>query len=249
MTALKHHSPEPPWLPPPDPPHHLTQRYASTPGQRGGTLIAEDVRDRATHARCLRTPDGYRPSRCPRCGHAHLHVHDYSDRVALGEPASAPVRVVRYQCVHPACLALWRVLPAFVARFLWYAWPVVETSALVPLATPAPPPPVPVASPPPSSPRPMPSRPVRVPSRVPSRRSVGRWRGRLDASARMLVQILAALTTPVITALLASLAHLIDATRTELVAAYARAMLVPPGHRLAALAGHLHRAVPGIRLM
>lgn len=228
MTTLKH-SPEPPWLAPPDPPRQLTQRYASTPEQRGGTLIAEDVRDRATHARCMCTPDGYRPSRCPRCGHAHLHVHDYIDRVALGEPASAPVRVVRYQCVHPACLALWRVLPAFVARFLWYAWPVVETSTLVPIAMPAPPPPVPVASPPPSSPRPMPSRPVRVPSR----RSVGRWRGRLDASARMLVQVLAALTTPVITALLASLAHLIDATRTELVAAYARVMLVLSGRRLA----------------
>ena len=63
------------------------------------------------------------------------------------------------------------------------------------------------------------------------------------------VDEVAALTTPVITALLASLAHLIDATRTELVAAYARTMLVPPGYRLAALAGHLHRAVPGIRLM
>lgn len=245
MTALQH-SPEPPWLPPPDPPRHLTQRDASTPGQRGGTLIAEDVRDRATHARCLCNPDGYRPSCCPRCGHGHLHVHDYIDRVALGEAASAPVRVVRYQCVHPACLALWRVLPAFVARFLWYAWPVVETSTLVPIGTPAPPPPVPVASPPPSSPpRPMPSRPVRVPSR----RSVGRWRGRLDASARLLVQVLAALTTPVITTLIASLARLLDATRIELVVAYARAMLVPPGHRLAALAGHLHRAVPGIRLM
>ena len=44
VTALKHHSLEPTWLPPPDPVPCLLLRYASRPSQRGETLIAEGVR-------------------------------------------------------------------------------------------------------------------------------------------------------------------------------------------------------------
>jgi hypothetical protein len=172
-------------------------------------------------------------------------VHDYTDRKAFGELVGPPLRVVRYQCVYEPCSALWRVLPAFIPRHLWYAWPVVETWGLVPITAPAPPPPISLPSPSPPLPRASPPPPVRVPSRS----TAGRWSGRLDSSARTLVQVLAALATPMITALLASLVHLIDATRVELVTAYAEAMAVSPRRRLAALAGHVHRAVPGIRLM
>ena len=44
--------------------------------QKGGTIIAEDVTDRATHDRRIRDPDGYRPAFCPNCGERTLHVHD-----------------------------------------------------------------------------------------------------------------------------------------------------------------------------
>ena len=233
---------EPPWLPPPDPPTCLVERYAQCPEQRGGTLIAEDVRDRVTHARRVCSPDGYRPSRCPRCGHDRMHVHDYVERKALGDVTAPPVLVVRYRCAHPDCLALWRVLPAFVPRHLWYAWPAVQDAGVFPRdAPPRSPSPSPSPSPPQSS--------RSAPRHQPSRETRDRWRSRLGSSARLLVEILATLTTPVITALLATLAHPLDATRAELTRAYARTFGVAPREHLSALAGHIHRLEPGARLM
>lgn len=48
--------------------------------QNGGTLLAEEVTEAAAHERRLCDPDGYRPERCPRCGHEVLHVHGYRER-------------------------------------------------------------------------------------------------------------------------------------------------------------------------
>ena len=97
----------------------LCRPYPSS--QKGGTLIAEDVLDLASHERRLEDPDTYRPSACPRCG-AALHIHDLRPRVLRGE-ASVATEVVRFRCAdRERCGAAWRVLPAFLARCLWGSW-------------------------------------------------------------------------------------------------------------------------------
>ena len=106
--------------------------------QKGGTLIAEDVHDLATHERRLEAPDAYRPSACPRCG-AALHVHDLRPRVLRGE-ASVATEVVRFRCAdRERCGAAWQVLPAFLARCLWGSWSRVGQTleANVPSSVPA----------------------------------------------------------------------------------------------------------------
>ncbi|MFQ5601608.1 MAG: hypothetical protein ACE5G2_13790 [Candidatus Krumholzibacteriia bacterium] len=108
----------------------LSRPYASS--QKGGTLIAEDVRDLATHERHLEAPEGYRPSRCLRCG-AKVHIHDLRPRQLLADPAVA-TEVMRFRCAdRKECGAAWQVLPAFLARHLRRSWSVVE-SALEPPA-------------------------------------------------------------------------------------------------------------------
>jgi hypothetical protein len=77
-----------------------------------GTLIAEGVRDLDAHQRRICDPDGYRPDRCPRCGHDVLHVHCYPERHPRGEPDTPPVvRVAQYMCAADECNATWRILP------------------------------------------------------------------------------------------------------------------------------------------
>ena len=97
----------------------LDRRYPSS--QKGGTLIAEDVHDLATHEERLEDPGAYRPASCPRCG-ACLHIHDLRSRVLHGEPQVA-TEVVRFRCAdRERCGASWQVLPAFLARYLWGSW-------------------------------------------------------------------------------------------------------------------------------
>jgi len=97
----------------------LCRAYPSS--QKGGTLIAEDVHDLATHEQRLEAADAYRPSSCPRCGSA-LHVHDLRPRVLRGE-ASVATEVMRFRCADRArCGAAWQILPAFLARCLWGSW-------------------------------------------------------------------------------------------------------------------------------
>ncbi len=64
-------------LPPPGQEVCLVRLRPSS--QKGGTIIAEDVTDRATHDRRICDPDGYRPAFCPNCGERTLHVHDYRE--------------------------------------------------------------------------------------------------------------------------------------------------------------------------
>lgn len=208
-------------LPPPPPPPCLIRTYESS--QKGGTLIAEDVTDRSSHERRLCDPDGYRPPVCPRCGHDKLHVHDYRHRTLRGEAAStesarSSIMVVRHRCAR--CEATWRILPRFVARFLWRTWQVVEHQAL--------------GSPPSEAP-PIPSR------------TVARWRARLMSAARHLVAALATSGN----AALASVVHAVglDATRREVVLAYAALLAIPEPARVAALAALVHRLAPGLRVM
>lgn len=111
-------------MPTPAPPLCLTLPYAATSDQRGGTLIAEDVVERAEHRRCLSDPDGYRPVRCPHCDHDRLHAHDFRERRLLGQGEFETFR--RYLCV--SCRAVWLVLAAFMARHLHRSWAYVEAA-------------------------------------------------------------------------------------------------------------------------
>jgi hypothetical protein len=122
-------------LPPPAAPC-LIRRSSST--QKGGTLIAEDVADQESHRRRLCDPDGYRPTHCRRCGHSGLHVHDYPERQVRSEDGRGVIRVVRHRCV--GCGAIWRILPAFLARFLRCVWSLIEQTvkAVIPPTVPRP---------------------------------------------------------------------------------------------------------------
>lgn len=209
-------------LPPPDPESCLVASRVSS--FKGGTLIAEDVRDLDAHQRRLCDPDGYRPDRCPRCDHGVLHVHCYPERHPRGEPGMPlVVQVAQYICVAAGCGATWRILPMFLARHLWRAWKTVERVALPGAAV------SPSAAPP-------------VPARTRCR-----WRSRLAAAARVLVVLLAASGGLELEAVAAQVG--LDASRAELVRVYAEQTGVVQGARLAAVATVAHRLERGVRLM
>jgi len=154
-------------LPPPDPETCLVTSRVSR--FKGGTLIDDEVHDLETHERRLCDPDGYRPCRCPRCGHGMLHVHCYPERHPRGELGMpAVVRIVQYVCAAAGCAATWRILPMFLARHLWRAWKTVERVVM------------PAGMPRSAGGPPIPAR------------TEQRWRARFAASARMLVVMLAA---------------------------------------------------------
>jgi hypothetical protein len=207
--------------PPPGPEDCLTRSRASS--CKGGTLIAEDVRDLPTHRRRLAHPDGYRPDHCLRCGGRVLHVHDYPRRKPLGEPGMPPeIPIVRHICADPACAATWRILPAFLARHLWRTWATVERTVTE---------------------QELPEVPaVRIP-----KQTAQRWRARLASMAIQLVVLLATSGGVLLEAIAKRVG--LDATRSELVDVHARLTEAPPGRRLADLAAVVHRLERGIRLM
>ncbi|MEK7836503.1 MAG: DUF6431 domain-containing protein [candidate division NC10 bacterium] len=210
-------------FPPPRSEACLVRRRPS--GQKGGTIIAEDVTDRATHDRRICDPDGYRPAFCPNCGERTLHVHDYRERILRAEPGEPVARVVRHECV--GCDGLWQILPAFIARHLWRTWSVVEHTLMG------------------AGPAPATCETRRRP-RVPER-TQRRWRARWLRPARFLAQVLAACGEAAWAALAAGLGP--EATCADLVAAYAGARATPTGRLLASLATLVDRLQPTVRLM
>ena len=204
-------------LPPPAPAGCLVRPYPSS--QKGGTLIAEHVTDRDEHQRLLCDPNGYRPRECFRCHHPVLHVHDHLERVLRADSLEPTIGIVRYQCA--ACEAIWRILPAFVARHVWRSWDTVKATTL---AAPAPPtqPPVP-------------------------ERTLQRWRARRRAWAITLVQLFATSWAALFVRIAITVGH--EGSREELVRAYAAEAGEESGSPLAAVAGHVHRLMPGVRLM
>lgn len=210
---------------PPEPPPCLLRRRPSS--QKGGTLIAEDVWDRGEHEQRLCAPDGYRPSFCRKCSGVVLHVHDYRERRLRAEPGRPVARIIRHSCV--ACAAIWQTLPAFLARHLWRTWPVVERAMTGARATAA-----------------EPDRRAAAWPKVPER-TQRRWRSRWFAAARFLVRIVAACGEEIWAALAQTLG--LDATRADLVAAYAASIATPAGRRLGAVAALIDRLEPKVRLM
>jgi predicted Zn-ribbon and HTH transcriptional regulator len=188
---------------------------------KGGTLIDETVVDLAEHLRRMVDVGGYRPARCARCGHTHLHMHDRIERRPRGEAGLPVVVVARYICAE--CKATWRILPAFLARHLWRVWPTVERVVL------------PEDTPVPREAPPIPERTER------------RWRGRMVQAALVVVTLLAASNVTTLEPIARAVG--LEATRAELVATHAKQTKAVPGRRLAPLAATTHMLERGIRLM
>jgi hypothetical protein len=210
-------------LPPPEPEACLVRLRPSS--QKGGTIVAEDVTDLATHERRLCDPNGYRPKFCPRCGEATLHVHDYRERVLRAEPGRPVASIVRHECV--GCEAIWQTLPAFIARHLWRTWWVVEHTLTG--ATPT-----------------LPETDSRRWPPVPER-TRRRWLARWLRPARFVAQVLASCGEAIWAAVAAGLSA--AATCAELVAAYAGATATVAGHLLASVAALIYRLQAKVRLM
>jgi hypothetical protein len=210
-------------LPPPEPEACLVRLRPSS--QKGGTIVAEDVSDLATHERRLCDPDGYRPKCCPRCLQTILHVHDYRSRVLRAEPGRPVARIVRHECI--GCTAIWRILPAFIARHLWRSWRVVEHTLKA------------------DTPLPVEAETRRWPP-VPER-TRRRWYARWLRPARYLAQVLAACAEATWARLAGALA--LEATCADLVTACAREGLTVAGHLLAGVAALVYRLRPKVRLM
>ena len=201
----------------------LCHRYP--PGQKGGTLIAEDVLTLEQHEKMLCT-GRYRPQRgCPKCA-GYLHIHDYRNRLLVADPASA-ITVVRFLCC--SCGATWQVLPALLARHLWRSWHTVERAAERSQQAPM-----------------MANDSAPPPTEIPER-TLRRWLTRLVASAALLVVTLSTAETP----LLASVAGAVGlgGSRRDMVDVHTRIRAVPAGQRLLQLAALVHRLAPGVRLM
>lgn len=208
-------------MPIPAAPVCLKSPYSAKPGQKGGTLIAETVGGIEEHHRLLES-DGYRPEGCPLC-HRFLHILDLRGRKLRDQPNCPEVSICRYRC--RPCRAVWQVLPGFLARHLHRTWGAVQ-SALVAAGALA-----------------RTGSEWRV-THKPS--TLRRWIGRLDSSALVLVQALAA-TGSEVEAVLSDLGAW--CTRAELVEALARAGSVAKERKLEKLACRIHRLVPGVRLM
>ncbi len=134
--------------------------------QKGGTLLASEIRSLQDHEAALADPDQVRPSVCLRCRVAAVHVHERRNRVFRGEvEGPSGTEVLIFRCADQEnCGAIWRVLPAFLARHLWRRWSVVGASVLR-----------------------HPARRHRV-----APRTRQRWRARLQTSAAVLVALLGA---------------------------------------------------------
>lgn len=206
-------------LPPPLPEACLFRPRPSS--QKGGTLLCEEVTEACAHERRLCDPGGYRPERCPRCGHAVLHVHGYRERRVLGEDEQSVVRIVIHRCAEVLCRATWRILPLFLAQRLWRTWGTVEKEVLADAA---------------------------VPARAPvPRRTVRRWKERLRSSARQAVQVLATAGSGLWTRVAKEVG--LEGTRKDLVEKLAAQQGTAVGSRLQTAAALLHRLHPGVRLM
>ena len=188
-------------------------------------MVAEEVWTLEEHLRRIRDPDGYRPCACGHCGSTVLHVHDYLERKPLGLAWMAVVRVVRFICVNPDCRATWRVLPAWLARHLWWTWSSVEQAVNTNTEE---------------------SKATAV-AATPPKRTEQRWLNRLASSARQAVVLMVSRGTELVRAVGEAVG--LQATRRTLVDSYRAIVKVPCRHVLAAVAAVLDRLERGVRLM
>ena len=110
----------------------LLTPYSAKPGHKGGTLIVETVTTLREHRRLICDPDGYRPGRCPRCGCPRMHAHDFRERVLVEAKRRTEETIRRYLCADKGCGAVWRILPAAIARHLHRTWETVQAATSEP---------------------------------------------------------------------------------------------------------------------
>lgn len=225
-------------LPPPQPDPCLIQSRKAK--YWGGTLIAEHVWSVTEHEKRLCDAAGYRPDRCGRCGCRRLHVHDYPLRRPQGEAVRTLLRVVRFICSNEECQATWRVLPAFLARHLWWAWRKVSAATRGEVS------PVSLGVEGAGATTFLPERAERGGRAVPAR-TRRRWQQRLSASSRQLVVLMASRGVQQVQRVAEAVG--LGANRRELVAAYAEESATAGGVTLGAVAALLDRLERGVRLM
>jgi hypothetical protein len=233
-------------LPPPQPDPCLIQSRKAK--FRGGTLIAEEVWSAEEHEKRLCDPDGYRPEQCGHCGCRRLHVHDYPLRRPVGEPLLTLLRIVRFICSNEQCQATWRVLPAFLARHLWWIWQRISTATRNEADE--------------ASTVSVDAEGVGEPTAAPTGTSAGRaehkgravptrtrrrWQQRLSASSRQLVVLMASRAVRGVQQVAEAVG--LAANRRELVTAYEQALDIAVRASLGALAALIDRLERGVRLM
>jgi hypothetical protein len=140
-----------------------------------------------------------------------LHIHDYRVRILRGDLVRETL-VLRFCCANSECRARWQVLPELIARHLHRSWPVVEAAVKEGRRS--------------------------NQSLVPNR-TRARWRRRLLASGRRLVQALSASGEQTWQRLARAVGS--QASRMDLVERF--------GDGLGSLAALVHLLVPGVRLM
>ena len=120
--------------------------------------IVAGITDLAQHIEALRrTPERYRPQRCPDCGFSrmwgHGHYYRKADLEHRGEANANPVPIPRYCCA--GCGQTCSRLPECIAPRRWYNWlqQQIGVQAVIDESLPTGPPPAP----------------------NPARRTVGRW--------------------------------------------------------------------------
>jgi len=207
---------------PPPPPAEECLTLSRKRKYKGGTLIAEGVRTLDEHGKRVADANLYRPERCPSCEGSSLHVHDRLERHPRGLILVAVLTVLRFICTNPECRATWRVLPAFLARHLWWGWDPIAHATQPEVAAPT------------EAPR-------------PPARTRQRWMARLRSSARQLVVLLASRGTKAVQAVAERVG--VGADRMSLVKAHALEFKVPAVWQLARLAALVDRLERGIRLM
>jgi len=204
-------------------PDYLNTSYVAKPWQRGGTLIAEGAWDFEEHREKVLTPDGYRPEGCPGC-QGFLVGHGCRYRRLRDQPDSAEEMIRRYRC--GVCLAVWQVLPAFLARHLQRTWGAVQSRLVA----------------------------AGVLERTGSEwrmRSIPttlrRWSLRLAAIAIVLTQARAESGNDEVSLTVTGLGGW--CSRRELVEGLAEGGLLEKRQKLGDLAGWVHRVTPGVRVM
>jgi hypothetical protein len=215
---MDHHGP-----PPPPPQECLTQSRKRK--YKGGTLIADGVWTLEEHRRRVADADAYRPEQCGACEGATLHVHDRPERHPRGLAMVAVVTLLRFICANPECRATWRLVPAFLARHLWWGWEPIAQATQPEVAL----------------------EPSQLQAVTPPPRTRQRWTARLVSSARQLVVLLASRGTRAVQAVAERVG--VGADRMSLVKAHALAFKLPAGWQLARLAALVDRLERGIRLM
>ncbi len=204
-------------------PGYLSKPYSGKPDQKGGTLIAE-VWDLEKHREQVKFPDGYRPKGCPRCN-GFLQGHGCRFRQLVDQPTSAEEKIRRYWC--DVCVAVWQVLPAFLARHLHRTWGAIQSRLVA------------------AGELGRTGAEWRVRS-IPS--TLRRWSERLAASAIVLTQALTEAKGDESSAV-AAVTQGSWCSRKELVEGLANSEAVEKRQKLAQLGCLIHRVVPGVRVM